>query len=373
MIPLLVTCSTLILLYVLFMLWIYRGLSLLQGEEKTFSKAGDRVSVIIPFKNEASNLKALIGDLAGQDYPLDKFTVYLVNDHSTDTSASLVRDMIDGLPNFSLLTLPGGMHGKKEALKLAVDLCSTDWIIQTDGDCRIGREFISSHMAFAMSSHAELVAGWVLVEEGQGGFLNAFERLETLSLAASGAASFAQGRALMCSGANLLYTRELFISTRSFDPQEKIASGDDMFLLIGARKLQRRLAFNPHPHARVHTAHSGSWKALIGQRIRWGSKSVNYGKGDIQVVALLVFLTNILVFSFPVILLLFPDIWAGLLLILGVKSVADFLVLKLAARVTEQEKLLNAFLPVSLTYYPFMLACGIGSLLGKSPWKDNVS
>ncbi len=94
-------------------------------------------------------------------------------------------------------------------------------------------------------------------------------------LTGAGAGSFSLGRPLMCSGANLFYSRDLYLDTRPFDPVDKMASGDDMFMLIGARKLKRKISFNPDPRAngvymllwKTQELSSGSASGGVGSRL----------------------------------------------------------------------------------------------------------
>ena len=146
-----------------------------------------------------------------------------------------------------------------------------------------------------------------------GGFLEAFERLEVLGLNGSGAGSFALGRPIMCSGANLLYRTSLYHDTRKYDPAGKTGSGDDMFMLIGARKLKRGIAFNPHKDCLVKTSPAESASALIKQGIRWGAKSVHYRMPGIQSVALLVAAANLLMLLSPLLVLIRPGYYQWLL------------------------------------------------------------
>lgn len=330
---------------------------------------GSKVSVIIPFRNEEQNLPLLIHDLKVQTYPPGLFEVILVNDHSTDGSGEIVKSMVAGIPGFRQLGLLPGNSGKKAALSHGIQSASHERLIQVDADCRIGPEFIASHMAFLEKHPSDLVAGLVSTGQGKGGFLEVFERLELLALAGTGAGSFRTGRPMMCSGANLAYSRELYMETRSYDPAESTESGDDMFLMIGARKLKRVLAFNLDREACVHTAPVLSFRDLLKQRIRWGAKSTRYGMADIQLLALLVAVTNLSVLLMPLWFILFPGNWQWLAGTCLMKSVADFVLLYLISGICHQRSNLRWFIPVSLVYYPVFFLSLLGMVSGRQSWK----
>lgn len=365
------TVFTLIIFLLYFGLQTLYFSGLLKLKAPTGKSAGpeEATTVVIPFRNELPDLGGIIGDLLAQDFPAHLFKVLLVNDHSSDGSENLVRSLIMEREQFYCMDLPDGMEGKKEAIAFAVSEANTPWILQTDADCRVGSGFLSAHMNYLASKPADLVAGMLTTKEGKGGFLEAFERLDILGLTGAGAGSFGIGRPIMCSGANLLYHVDLYRETRTFDPTKKTASGDDMFLLIGARKLNKKLAFNPHPDCLVKTGPKESLSDLIRQRIRWGAKSSHYKMAEIQLVALLVALTNILMLIAPVWICLQPGNHLWLLPAMGLKLLADFLILAAASFKTGQSRSLLWFLPLSLLYPIFMAVVMFGSLIYRPAWK----
>lgn len=355
--------------YVLLMLLLFVGLLRLKGKGKERITPGPELTVIIPFRNEQNHLSGILSDLQAQDYPGKLFSVLLVNDHSEDGSRELVSSLVEDLPAYSLLDLPGSMEGKKEAIAYAMARVKSPWVLQTDADCRLGAGFISSHMNFLETSASDLVGGLVTTRNEKGGFLEAFERLDLLSLNGSGAGSFFWGRAMMCSGANLVYSKELYDETRSFDPAAKTGSGDDMFLLIGARKLGKRLAFNPDRDSLVRTKPAGSLIELIRQRIRWGAKSAHYRIRDIQFLAVVVALVNLLIFFSPVLMIAQPEGCKWILPGFGIKMLVDFLVLAATCMKTGQLRTLWWYIPVSFAYPPYMALVVAGSLFSRPGWK----
>ncbi len=327
------------------------------------------VTLLIPFRNESAHLEALVADLSAQAYPPEKLEVLFIDDHSDDGSGELLRDLLEEMPRFGCLELPEGASGKKQAIQHGIRHASASWIIQTDADCRLGPLFVSSHVAFLEQHPSDLVGGLVTTLEGRGTFLEMFERLDILGLAGTGAGSFYYRRPVMCSGANLGYSRELYLETRRFDPSDSLASGDDMFLMIGARKLKKRLSFNIAREAMVKTVPAPGVRSLVLQRVRWGSKTGRYGMTDIQLLALVVAVTNLLVLSIPLWLVLFPSGWTLLLAALLIKTLADVFMLHAVTGLAGQRKALRFFLPAALFYYFYQLAVLAGVLFAGRGWK----
>jgi len=328
------------------------------------------VTLIIPFRNEEKRLPDLVGDLSRQSYPDDLFEVIFVNDHSRDGSKVLLNNLIRSKSYFKCLDMPPERSGKKEALCFAVQYTRSEWIIQTDCDCRLGPYFIASHMAFLEAYPSDMVAGLVTTRDEAGRFLESFERLDLLSLVGVGAGSFHYGRPIMCNGANLAYSKDLFLTTRQFDPVESVSSGDDMFLMIGARKLGKNLSYNMACESMVETWPTDSPGDLIVQHIRWGSKAFHYKMTDIQLLALIVVLTNLMILLIPVFILMIPGGWPWFMSAFIMKTLTDFTLLFRITGYTGQRRSLRMFLPVSLLYYIFQLVILTGSLFNRPGWKD---
>lgn len=369
---LLILALLLLLCYTLLMLIYFTGLMIMKDVGQEDWHPQQEVSLVIPFRNEVKHLPGIIADLLAQDYPAHLFSVLLVNDHSTDGSREVVRSITEKHGHFALLDLPAGKSGKKEAIAFALSKVSSSWVMQTDADCRVGSGFLSSNMSHQLLHSSDLVAGMVSTGQARGGFLEAFERLDLLALNACGAGSFAVERPIMCSGANLLYSMDLYRESRIFDPSALVQSGDDMFLLIAARKLRRRVSFNVSKESLVLTAPAEGVFTLIRQRIRWGAKSVHYGMAGIQSVALLVSLVSLLIWLSPLWIFLRPELWEWILGGMGLKLLVDFLIIFAASRKTGQTLTLWWYLPVALLHPLYMAAVILGSFQGKSTWKGRT-
>lgn len=358
-----------VIIYSTIILFLTHGLKQLKTVSMVESGAPVPVTVVIPFRNEEARLPALVQDLSQQSYPGYLFEVIFIDDHSEDNSKALLESLLLEKSRFYCHELPAGKSGKKEALSYGISHVRTEWVLQTDADCRLGPHFIEAHMVFLKEHPSDLVSGLVTIRNGTGGFLEMFETMDLLSLVGSGAGSFHFRRPLMCNGANLLYSKKLFLETRQFDPAGTTPSGDDMFLMIGARKLGKKLSCCTAREAMVETFPAKSVCSLIRQRIRWGSKSVNYGIADIQLMAVMVAFTNTLLLLSPLLLFVAPALWTCLLSALVIKGLADFWLLYTITGYTGQRRILWLFLPVSIIYYFFLLVVLTGTIFGQSGWK----
>ena len=92
-------------------------------------------------------------------------------------------------------------------------------------------------------------------------FLAAFQQLDFLSLQGTTIGSFGNNQAFMCNGANFCYQKAFFYELNGFDGNDKIASGDDVFLLQKAiQKDSKNVRFLKSELAIVQTGTEKTWK-----------------------------------------------------------------------------------------------------------------
>jgi hypothetical protein len=90
---------------------------------------------------------------------------------------------------------------------------------------------------------------------------------------------------------------------------------------------------------------------------------------DIQSLAILVTLTNIIILFLPLWIVLMAGSWPWLAGGWILKTFADFMLLWRTAGATGNRADLRRFLPVSLAYYPLFMITLAGILLRKPAWK----
>jgi len=93
------------------------------------------VSVLVPARNEARNIRRCLESLLAQDYPL--LEVLVLDDGSSDDTADIVAEMARRDPRLRLVRgqpLPQGWIGKNFACHQLARLARGDWLLFTDAD-----------------------------------------------------------------------------------------------------------------------------------------------------------------------------------------------------------------------------------------------
>jgi len=91
------------------------------------------VSVVIPIKNEAENIRLLIDKIVAALEPVTRFDVIVVNDGSTDTSSEVVLKAMQTYENVSLLE-HASSAGQSAAVHSGVLAAKAPFIATLDGD-----------------------------------------------------------------------------------------------------------------------------------------------------------------------------------------------------------------------------------------------
>lgn len=333
-------------------------------------------TIVVPFRNEAENLPALLESISKMNYPTDLFEVILVDDESdfkfqiSDFRPERPRTgkafQISQIDNLRVSNSP-----KKDAISTAMQVAKNEWIISTDADCKVPENWLLSLDNYIQTHDVAMIAGAVTYECNNS-FLQHFQQLDLASLQGATMGSFGIGKGFMCNGANFAYTKSLFKALKGFEGNDAIASGDDVFLLqkaILSRNFgSKKVHYLKSENNIVTTKPVENWKTLFYQRVRWASKTSSYQSYFGKLLGLLVFAGNLIVMlSYGFWITGFISFSVFLMLIFS-KFVVDSILIYQTHQFLTQQKI--RYLVVSSLLYPFFsVGVALYSLFGKYEWK----
>jgi len=228
-----------------------------------------RMSVIIPFRNEEMYLKEALESLSKVTYPQDSFEIIFVNDHSSDRYLPIF-EAFKRLTNLRLIDNLG--VGKKNAILSGINASNFEWILVSDADCLYGKHWITMCNQLINSAAADMYVLPVSVKKGSG-ILADYQYFESLSTIGVNAGNYViNGNVLLASGANLLYKKDIFNELKPYTENITIASGDDMFLLEKFKGAEHKVKLVLDPNSWVYTHSESSLVAVLSQRVRWAKK-----------------------------------------------------------------------------------------------------
>ena len=349
--------AILILPYVFMLLIIFRSLI----QIKTFKASTEPytfISVIVACLNEQKNLPVLLNSLASQNYPKDLFEVIIVDDNSNDNTMEIATEFT-GMSNILAISNKG--EGKKQALRTGITASNGKLIITTDADCTMEKNWIRTIAAFYEMNKAEMIICPVSIAS-EPGFFRRFQELEFLSLQGVTAGSACSGKATMCNGANLAFTREVYLN-HSDNLHDEINTGDDIFLLHSLKKVRgSKIFWLESSDALVTTESSSTIGSFLKQRKRWISKGKAYKDSYTIILSIVTFTAIILQLFYFIAGLIYPVLTGVFLAILVLKSVPDFLILLNSSGRYNKRYLMRWFLPAQLLYPFYVLSVVLYSL-----------
>lgn len=355
--------GTVFLIYLLFIGQLIYGFNRMKRFSKKEFTPKTSFTIVVPFRNEKENLPNLLHSISLLNYPKELVEIILVDDDSEEVFS--FQDLV-----FSLKVIKNirkSNSPKKDAIETAIQIAKNDWIITTDADCLVQKNWLTTFNQYIQENEVEMVASGVCYVP-KNGLLSAFQNLDFLSLQGATIGSFGIEKPFMCNGANFAYSKHFFKELNGFQGNETIASGDDVFLLQKAVSVApKKVGFLLAKESIVATKPVKTWNELFQQRVRWASKSTGYSSDYGKLIALVVFVGNlvwILSFLLWLVGLLDQNIF---MLFVSLKFLIDFILIYKTANFFESK--LQYVLASSLLYPFFSVSVAVYSLFGNYSWK----
>jgi cellulose synthase/poly-beta-1,6-N-acetylglucosamine synthase-like glycosyltransferase len=361
--------------YSIFLVWCWWGWQQIKETDlKSLTElAKTTVSIIIPARNEEKNIQFLLEDLVAQKLSSDFWEAIVVNDHSSDGTVEIVKQFIQnqGSDNIKLLDLslnhPNSVF-KKSAITEAINISTGELIITTDADCRVGDSWLLSIVSFYEANHSLMISAPVKFSSEKNWF-EKIQSLEFMGLIGIGAGAISNRHPLICNGANLAFTKEVFHQVNGYSDKNNLATGDDTQLLLKISKLDKnRIHFLKSSEATVDTTAKSRWKDLFSQKKRWASKIPYQMNGLAVSIAVIAYLLNLGLLFGLVFILSEYDLKLFMIAFL-LKIFSEFLLLNSAAGFIKKRKLLWLLLPAQLYYCLYVIIIGAAALFGTYEWK----
>lgn len=367
-----------LLVYTFFILQLIIGFDKVKLFKPTDLKPKTAFTIIVPFRNEAKNLPKLLRSFSKLNYPRELIEIIMVDDFSIDNSERICiqwrmnHDDIDTtlLENLRLSNSP-----KKDAIGRAMPIAKHKWIITTDGDCTVPKNWLKTFDNYIQThsevSKPEMIVGAV-VYKTKNNWFHHFQQLDLLSLQGTTIGSFGFEKPFMCNGANFAYTKKIFQALDGFNGNNAISSGDDVFLLQKAvSKTPDKVHYLKNTEIIVKTKPENDLYTFFMQRVRWASKTSEYKNNYAKALAFVVLLMNLSLVTGCALCIVGLLNWQLLFGLFAIKYLTDYFLLYKSNKYLQNRKY---FLPlVSSLIYPFYCSLiGMYSLFGSYVWKGRT-
>lgn len=363
---LVMTLYALMLAVLSFGLWFYRP--------KRFYQKKYFLSVIVAARNEENRIGRCIEHLTAQSYPRDHYEVIVVDDRSSDQTASVVREFqkeFNRVRLISIKELSTTIAPKKNAIQEGIKAAQGEILICTDADCRPDERWLEA-MSGLFTDEVGMVVGFSPIEPRKRfSLFDRFIALDSIALASVAAAGSALGVTLTATGRSLAYRKRVFDEVGGFSKIARFISGDDDLLLGLVRQTQWKTAYCMEEKSMVYTDPPESFRSFIHQKIRQASKTRHYGFKTITGLILIYLLNASLITYLPAKALYAEStdfLWFYVMLWV-LKAVSDFLILSIGAARFKKWNFLIFYPAVALIHPWYITVFGAWGLFGKFRWK----
>lgn len=370
-----VVVTLIFIVYTLLIVSFVIGFDKIKSFDTTFKKPYNQFSIIIPFRNEAANLEALLQSILELKYPTQLFEIILVNDDSDDDSCAIIETFQHKNSKLYITLIQNNRKTgapKKDAINTAIENAQFNWLITTDADCEVPKNWLNSFNTFIEEKQAVFISAPVKFKKEKS-LLFHFQNLNFISLIGSTIGAFGIKKPFLCNGANLCYRKDIFKKVNGFEGNTTIASGDDIFLL--EKMLQNypnKTLFLKSNLAVVRTKVENSLKAFFNQQIRWASKTNAYKNWFSKLVGLVVFTTNLAIVIVGISLFFNPTNYLFFTALLVHKMFIDVLLIEKTAQFLNAKDSLLYFPLISIAYPLYIVFIASASLLKKYEWKGRI-
>lgn len=358
-----------LLLYALVLLWLALGYLRTSFYKSSEKKLQIGISIIICARNEEQSIAKCLDSILKQDYVLQRIQLILINDASNDRTVQIAEALLNRSGVHYKIISNQQRKGKKASITYAMQFVNHELVVSRDADTFTkSTKWLQTISDQYNESKADLIIGPVALANNVG-LLWALQAIENniLTLAAAGSAFYK--KPFLCSGANLVFTKNIFERTKGYSSHQAIESGDDILFMEEIRQLEHsKILFLKSKGALVYTYPCYSFQQLLAQKTRWASKfKINPNKLNLA-LALLTFAANLgWVFCFA-------QVFSGVanhlpaVLFISLKLLFDFLLLFLASGLIKNRHLLWYSLPAGCVYPIYAVLVGLVSLFKKPKW-----
>ncbi|NOY05232.1 MAG: glycosyltransferase [Chlorobi bacterium] len=323
------------------------------------------VSVIVAARNEEKNIETLLSSLEQLTYPVSMREIIIVDDESTDATASIVESWKDRIPGLILMQPRGtldGLKGKANAVAQAIESSKGEIILTTDADCHVPPGWIEDLMSL-YTPEVGVVCGFTLLRGNR-----VFEIIQSLDwayLITIAVAGVAWNVPLSAVATNMSFRRKAYDEVGGYPGVGFSVTEDFALFKKISYATNWKLRYPMRRENLVWSAACDDWRGVYLQKKRWGKGGV-----DIHPAGFAIMIIGFAMSCSLLVLPFFGLSWMYWFIAFSVKSVWDAAILFVPLKKFNLLRWFKYF-PIFEIYYIIyvILIPFIVFLTGKVEWK----
>ncbi len=366
------TLITLSLFYSIISFLLTIGTLKLKRTQRKINKNNNhqKISVLVPARDEELHIANCLESLIVQDYPKDKYEIIVINDRSSDHTLDIIRNYKSKYNNIKIINIDknlSNLTGKQNALNYGIKHCEGEIILNVDADCIAGPSWLSKTIQY-FTEEVGFIIGFTTTYGSS--FLSKLQGLDMIFLMDASAGSLGLNIPVSCMGSNIGY-RKSVIDELGHSIEYTITEDTDLLQKV-AKMTKWKIAVPYDESAVILTYAEENFKSFISQRIRW-----TIG-GQIAKLWTLFPLYLIFAFNFLLIIAFFlsffsKNILFAFLFACLLKMIVDFVRCLIVCYSLNRTDLIRFFLPYQAFMILYSIIIGFGSFwTRKVIWKGEI-
>jgi cellulose synthase/poly-beta-1,6-N-acetylglucosamine synthase-like glycosyltransferase len=277
------------------------------------------VSIIIAARNEEHTIGSCLASMTALTYPRELLEIIVVDDHSTDRTADVVRAAAEGHTGLKLVhagSPEGNLRGKVNALVHGIAVSRGEILLFTDADCAVPPEWVDSIVRHYDDTGVGIVAGMLRLPSRT--LFEGIQAIDWYLLLSAASATARLGFPVTAVGNNYSIRRSAYDRVGGY-ASIPFCVTEDLSLFQATTAVGYRAVVTTDPQATVATMPCTTWRQLFAQRRRWfvGGRQAPWSR----IAAFALAYTGNVLALFGWLSGILPS-WA---LLVGIKAAADLL------------------------------------------------
>ncbi|MGZ3945585.1 MAG: glycosyltransferase [Mucilaginibacter sp.] len=226
------------------------------------------ISILVAARNEEGNIADCLDALLQQDYPKDKFEIWVGDDQSEDNTAAIVKTYTEQYSNVHLLSIETQLkhqRGKSNVLAQLAHKTKGEFFFITDADTTVVPEWLNCMMSY-FSPEIGVITGVTAIRGKR--LFDKLQKAEWLFYTAQGHFYAQIGKPVTAMGNNMAVRASGYWAVGGYENIPFSVTEDyELFRQIMQHGYQFRTVMEPHGLA--YTQPLPTFGALIKQRRRW--------------------------------------------------------------------------------------------------------